>query len=381
MDALEGVRVLDLTNGIAGPLGALLLAEHGADVIKVEPPDGGPDRDRPEYRVWNRSKRSVTVDLSTDAGRAQLRELAAHADVLVESFAPGHMASLGLDYESLAPSCPRLVYLSVPAYPTGSRHAARPGWDALVQARSGLQYEQPGWREGPTFLHNQLPSMAAAYLVPIGILAALSAREETGRGQQVETSLFQGALALTTMIWLHAEHGQNDVQRTMSKSYPPGIHQASIWEVADGWVHTSASRGMKKSMAELLDLPPEQDPMMLTMLSMSDAPADRERAAELRLAVAAAYKRQKRDALVDEFHANGLGAEAIVPMSEVLHHPQLRATDSVVDVDDPEIGSTTQLGVTVKLVGTPGRVVGPRPRLGAHNDELLGTSTTQPASP
>jgi len=97
MDALEGVRVLDLTNGIAGPIGALLLAEHGADVIKVEPPDGGQDRDRPEYRVWNRSKRSVTIDLASDAGRAQLRDLAADADVLVESFAPGHMASLGLD--------------------------------------------------------------------------------------------------------------------------------------------------------------------------------------------------------------------------------------------------------------------------------------------
>jgi crotonobetainyl-CoA:carnitine CoA-transferase CaiB-like acyl-CoA transferase len=380
MDALEGVRVLDLTTGIAGPMGVLLLAEHGADVIKVEPPGGHPDRDRPAYRVWDRSRRSITVDLTSEDGRAQLVALAAGADVVVDSFAPGTMARLGLDRASLAATCPRLVHLSVPAYPSGTRHAARPGWDALVQARSGLQWEQPGWREGPIFLQNQLPSMAAAYLVPVGVLAALSAREETGLGQQVETSLFQGALSLTSMIWLHAEHGQSDVQRVMSKSYPPGIHQWSIWEVADGWVHTSASRGAAKSQAELLGLAPDQDPMMLTMLSMSDAPADRERARALRQIVSAAYKQQKRDALVDEFHANGLGAEAIVPMTEVLHHPQLRATGTVVELEDPEIGPTTQLGVTLRLVDTPGRVVGPRPRLGEHNDEILGGLTT-PATP
>jgi crotonobetainyl-CoA:carnitine CoA-transferase CaiB-like acyl-CoA transferase len=382
MDALEGVRVLDLTTGIAGPLGVLLLAEHGADVIKVEPPGGLRDRDREEHRVWDRSRRSVTIDFATEEGREQLRKLAAVSDVLVESFAPGTMGRHGLGYDALAASCPRLVYVSVPAYPSGSRHAARPGWDALVQARSGLQWEQPGWREGPIFLQNQLPSMAAAYLVPIGILAALSAREETGRGQHVETSLLQGALTLTTMIWLHAEHGQIEVQRAMSKSYPPGIHQASIWETSDGWVHTSASRGAARPMAEVLGLPPEHDPMMLTLLSMSEAPEDRERAVALRAVVSDAYRRQKRDALVEEFHANGLGAEAIVPMSEVLHHAQLRATAAVVDVEDPEVGPTTQLGITLRLVDTPGRVRGPRPPLGAHNDEVLGSlaSASLPAA-
>ena len=115
MDALEGVRILDLTRGIAGPLGVLLLAEHGADVIKVEPPGGDPDRARPESRVWNRSRRSVVLDLATAEGKNQFLALAASADVVVEGFAPGAMAKLGLDYASLADACPRLVYLSVPA--------------------------------------------------------------------------------------------------------------------------------------------------------------------------------------------------------------------------------------------------------------------------
>ena len=354
MDALDGVMILDLTRGVAGPLGVLQLAEHGADVIKVEPPGGDPGRDRPEQRVWNRSKRSITLDLKAESGQEQFRALAARADVVVESFAPGTMQRLGLDYAALAPTCPRLVYLSVPAYPSASRHASRPGWDALVQARSGLQYEQPGWREGPIFLHSPLPSMAAAYLVPIGILAALSAREETGRGQYVETSLYQGAMALTTMLWVNAEHGQRESQHIMEKAYPPGVHQRSVYQVADGWVHLAHGRSTGRSLQEILGVAPDADPA----------------------AVTAAFARQSRDKLVDEMHANGLGVEAIVSMGEVLHHEQLRATGSVVEVDDPEVGPTTQLGITVRLVDTPGRVVGPRPAAGAHTSEVLASLTT-----
>src|SRR6202034_1857986 len=198
MGALDGVKVLDLTWGIAGPLGVMLLAEHGADVVKVEPPGGGPYRDDPQLRVWDRGRRSIELDLQSARGREQLIQLAAKADVLVEAFRPGAMAALGLDYPSLEGRCPRLVYVSVPAYPAASRHAGREGWDALVQARMGLQWEQPGWRPGPIFLQNASPSMAAAYLVTAGALAALSARQATGRGQHVETSIFQGGLALTT---------------------------------------------------------------------------------------------------------------------------------------------------------------------------------------
>ncbi len=134
MDALEGVRILDLTWGIAGPAGILLLAEHGADVIKIEPPGGDPYRDYPGYRVWNRSRRSVAVDLKSEEGKQRLLDLVASADVVAESFRPGAMTALGLDYESLAERFPRLIYLSIPAWPAGSRHASRPGWG---RARSG----------------------------------------------------------------------------------------------------------------------------------------------------------------------------------------------------------------------------------------------------
>jgi crotonobetainyl-CoA:carnitine CoA-transferase CaiB-like acyl-CoA transferase len=364
--------MVDLTWGIHGPLGVMLLPEHGADVIKVEPPGGDPFRDRPEYRVWNRGRRSVELDLKTAEGKDRFLGLAATADVVVESFRPGVMARLGLDHASIKDSCPRLVYLSAPAYPAASRHATRAGWDALVQARAGLQYEQPGWRPGPIFLQNSSPSMAAAYLVPTGILAALLAREKTGRGQHVETSIYQGALALTTMLWIHAERAQNELETVMSKTYPPGIHQRSVYECADGWIHATGGRASgAKTMNEILGLPDDLNPGMVMTLAAQGTPEALAQAQTAQETIAAGFKKFRVAELVEAFHANGLGAEAIVPMGEMLNHPQLLATDSVVEVDDPEVGPITQLGVTIKLARTPGRVQGPRPKVGQQTAQIL----------
>ena len=143
--ALDGIRILDLTWGTSA-LGVLLLAEQGADVIKVEPPWGDPFRGYDGYKVWTRSRRSVRADLRTDAGRDALLTLLETADVIVEGFRPGVMDRLGLGWETLHARNPRLVACSVPAWPAGHRNAHRPGYDALVQAASGQQWE---WRRRP----------------------------------------------------------------------------------------------------------------------------------------------------------------------------------------------------------------------------------------
>src|SRR4029079_14738936 len=231
--ALDGVRILDLSWGIAGPLGVLLLAEQGADVIKVEPPGGDPFRAYDGSRVWNRSRRSLEIDLKSDRGREIFERLLETADVLVESFRPGVMERLGFGYDLVDDTYPRVVYLSCPAYPDGHRFAQRPGYDALVQASSGQMWEQPGWRMGPVFLHMPMPSMGAFFLVSIGITTALIARENSGAGQHVETSLFQGALLYTTQIWQHLERATAATHELMGKTYPPGVHQPMIFECAD----------------------------------------------------------------------------------------------------------------------------------------------------
>src|SRR3954453_2387832 len=192
--ALSGLRVIDVTSGVAGPMATMVLSDHGADVIKVEEPAGDPMRSYPGYATWNRGKRSVVLDLHDGEDQRTFKQLLGTADVLIEGFAPGRMASWGLDYESLRGDLPGLVYCSVTGYGRKNQAQSRPGYDLLVQARSGQQFEQPGWRDGPIYLYLPLPSMATSYMALNGILAALHTRTATGRGQWVETSLYQGVL-------------------------------------------------------------------------------------------------------------------------------------------------------------------------------------------
>jgi crotonobetainyl-CoA:carnitine CoA-transferase CaiB-like acyl-CoA transferase len=218
-----------------------------------------------------------------------------------------------------------------------------------------------------------MPSMGAMFLVPTGILAALIAREETGRGQHVRTSLFQGALLYTTQIWAWVPGSKTEFAGTMAKTFPPGVHQEMIFEVAhDEWVHASIMSGLApvKSQDEILGVQEASDPMHYLMLSAE------ERAA-LTPVRRAAYKARERDGLIAEFRENNHAIEAIVSMDEALGstgapHPQLVANDMVATVEDPEFGTTTQVGVPIHLASTPGSIRGPRPAPGQHNAEIFG---------
>jgi crotonobetainyl-CoA:carnitine CoA-transferase CaiB-like acyl-CoA transferase len=323
--------------------------------------------------VWNRSRRSITVDLKSPDGLEAFGRLAERADVIVETFRPGVMDRLGIGYDALHTRNERLVYASCPAFPEGHRLAQRPGYDALVQASSGQQWEQPGWRLGPIFLAMPMPSMGAMFLVPTGILAALIAREETGRGQHVRTSLFQGALLYTTQIWSWIPTQGTPFSGTMMKTYPPGVHQEMIFEVANNeWVHTSVMSGLTpvKSQDEIIGVEEASDPMRYMMLSAEER-------ALITPKRKARYKERERDGLIDEFRANNHAVEAIVSMEESLGasgkpHPQLVANDMIVTIDDPDYGETTQIGVPIHLDATPGAIKGPRPAAGAHNEEIFG---------
>jgi len=204
--------------------------------------------------------------------------------------------------------------------------------------------------------------MGAMFLVPIGIMSALVARDTTGRGQHVEVSLFQGVLSLTTQIWNWTDQGQFLLQ----KSHPPSVHQASIYECANGeWIHAATMSGIPPTRTEGSILGVDEVPYA-AMLALS--PEER---ASHEANRRAAFKRWDRTKLIEEFHAAGLGAEAIVAPHERFDHPQLRETGAVVEVVDPEVGPTTQLGVVLFLEGTPGAVQGPQPLAGAHTDEVL----------
>lgn len=363
--ALQGIKILDLTWGIAGPLGVLMLAEQGADVVKIEPPGGDPFRALPGAPVWLRSRQSVVMDLKQDMGRDALLKLIESADVIVESFSPGTMDALGLSYEVVSARNPKIIYASLQAYPHGHRYEKRPGWDALVQARSGAQFEQPAWRPGPAHLHMQIPSMGAFFLLSTAILAALYARENIGRGQHVRTSLFQGVLAYTTMLWQDVENLHAPDSLIMAKTNPPGVHQISIFECESGeWMHAGVNVGRvaTSTMEEILGVESVDQARL-----MSDPAYRLAHTATMR----AAFIHRDRAELCKKFFDAGIGADPILSPVEMYNYPQFRANNMAVQVDDPELGVMTQVGIAAVLLGTPGAVQGPRPVVGADTRDVL----------
>src|SRR3954451_7051976 len=365
--ALEGLRVVDLTTGLAGPLATMTLSDHGADVVKVEPAAGDPNRAYVGSVVNNRRKRSVVLYLDAAADRERLLALVDTADVLVESFRPGFLAARGLDYEAVAPGRPSLIYCSLTGYPRTTEAATRPAIDLLVQARSGMQYEQPGFRAGPIFLHAPLPSIAASYLAVEGILAALYAREVTGRGQGVETSLYQGVLSFTTQLWQDPEHL---VEPWFEIGFEP---RPSIYECADGlWVHSmhfAGGRGKDRSIVwEILGIDPPD---------LEWSPTGGQACEEL---ISAAIGRMKRQDLLDQFWANEIAIAPVRHAHEALEDEQVINNGMSVVIDDPVYGPVRQAGISFRLHGAPTPAVqGPQPAVGQHTDEVLGAVADEPA--
>ena len=355
---MEGVRVVDLTSGVAGPLATMTLSDQGAEIIKVEPPGGDPFRAYGGYTVWNRGKKSVVLNLKDGADKEQFLKLLGASDVLVESFAPGKMDTLGLGYEQIKSDFPNLIYCSVPGYGSKTEAAGRPGIDLLVQARSGQQFEQAGWRDGPIFLYMPMPSMGASYLVASGIAAALYVRQVTGLGQRVETSLYQGVHAFCTQLWQWAESMESwfDI---------PKQAQPNIFECADGkWVHSMHGAGGRGRDRGAIWRTLEIDPIEVT-------PYDPRSTAEAEKKLKAAFKKLPRQHILDNFWANEIPIQAIRPAAEAFEDPQLIHNGMVAEVVDPVIGPTKQAGVTFNLHAARGRVQGPAPSVGQHSQEVL----------
>ena len=364
---LQGVRVLDLGIWRPAPYAAQLLAELGAEVTKVEPPGGDPMRGFAGSVVWNRGKQSVVLDLHDAADRSTLLALLATADVLIEGFAPGQMSAWGLDYETVRAIAPRLVYCSVTGYGRDNVWSDRPGYDLLVQARTGMQYEQPGWREGPIFLYAPLPSFAACFMALNGILAALHVRETTGTGQWVETSLHQGVLAFTTQLWQDVETPGDDFWGI------PMNPQAGLLECSDGlWVHTmhnSGGRGKDKSaLWRILDIEPLEFVIDPAVMAANEAK------------VRAAVGKIPRAELLEAFWANDFAVAPVLQAFEAFADEQLVNNGMVVEVVDPVVGPTRQSGITFRLHGAPAAAVrGPQPLVGQHQADVTAAVAARPA--
>ncbi|WP_084154814.1 CaiB/BaiF CoA transferase family protein [Polycyclovorans algicola] len=401
---LDGLRVLDLTSGIAGPMTTMLLGDNGADVVKIEPPGGDPARRLPGpqqlgYRVWQRGKRSACLDLSQASDKDTLLALVRTADILVESHAPGETAALGIDYATLSKLNPRLIYCSITGYGRDNPLSQRPAIDALVQARTGLMFEQRGWpegalnhisglpdpfpdleipadavqgadRDGPLFVASQWPSLGAFFSAGLGIAAALRARGITGKGQWVETSLLQGALAGAAGVWQRAEKPDApgfDTWILNSKS-SKGHFQAKDGHWLHNWVPNprfilQASEG--DSLNASPDLTVQNDP-------------DRFGTGPEEILVMSHYQPLLAEAVAKFPVADWVEAAATAEMTmqpvrsieASLADPAFLEDGCVTEVKDPELGTIRTVGNAYNMSLTQGRPGSAPVAPGANTDEI-----------
>ena len=362
---LDGLKVVDLSWGIAGPVTTMLLGDYGAEVVKVEPPGGDPFRATPGYTVWNRNKQSVILDLHDAADRAACRRLMAGADVVVESYSPGTTERLGIEYAAVQADNPGVVYCSITAYGRTGEARDRPGYDGLVQARWGLQNEQPGQRPGPVFLHLPLPSFGAALVASVAVNAALLTRDRTGRGQWVETSLVQGALAYLTQIWKRAETptpALTDLWRY--KDFPP----TPCFEAGDGkWFHPMP-QGIPAALQHL-----GRDPESLSVTTSMSGDYETRRA--FFAAAREVFLERDRDEWVAFLQENDIPCQPIGTAEAGLDHEQVVHNGASLVVDLPGVGAVKQFGHAYRLEHHPAAPPSPPPAPGEHTAAVLAALT------
>lgn len=373
MSMLAGIRVLDLSLLLPGPFCTMLLADYGADVIKVDEPaprarnplaaEGEEPGMSPADRYLNRGKRSLTLNLKTDEGREIFRTLSADADVVVEGFRPGVAARLGVDHATLSAQNPRLVYCSISGFGQTGPMAKVPGHDINYVSYAGILGTCGRPDAPPTVPPVQLGDLFGGAMMALsGILMALLARQSTGKGKWVDVSMADGAMALLSI------HAADYLARAIA--YERGNMPLTgmfpcydVYRCADGgYVSIGPLEGAfwKNLLAGLgrEDLLPGQYAVG----------RDGER---VRTELGKAFAEKPRDEWVRIFSGKDVCLAPVLSLPEALDHPNARARGMVVEVDSPLGGRDRQLGLPIKLMGETESPPGAPPRLGEHDDEIL----------
>lgn len=370
MSILSGYRVLDLSWGTAGPIATMILADHGADVIKVEPPGGDPFRTLDAYRVWNRGSRSLVLDLKDETDRASFERLLGTAQVIVESFSPGTMTRLGLGWDYVHEQFPGIVYCSLSAYGENNEDANRPGYEALIQARLGVLNQQAGPRPGPKLPGWPGSAYGTAYLAVTGIAAALLVRAKTGQGQRVQVSMLDGFLGMSAMNLTWGEHLLS--QEVGTHTTPTGERMrflSGFYCCADGkWIqiHTVGFGALNRQLEclGLNDLIQPPGANEYTMVFTAEESARLED-------IPAIFATRPRQEWMDLFTEADVPHAPVVELGETLLGEQVEAIGMRTLVNDPDLGDLTQVGVPVRFSATPGQVGGAAPGIGVHTEAIL----------
>lgn len=376
MQALPGIRVLDLTQIMAGPFCTMLLADLGATVIKIERPDGGDDARRMGFPIdpgkheslsfiaMNRNKYGIAVDIRTDGGKVILRKLIETADVLVENFRPGTMPRLGFSYEDTRQINPALIYCSISAFGQTGPLADRGGFDLVAQALSGV-ISVTGTPDHPAKCGVPISDLNAGLLASHAILAALVYRTKTGEGQYIDTSLLEGALAYT--IWESNEYWATGKPPVGLGTAHRNSAPYQTFRTADGAVAIGAAnqnnwlRLIRALNVETL----KDDPRYTTNAQR------RKNQKALEEDLMPIFAQRTTSDWVRVLEEAGVPAGPVLTIDEVYAHPQIQAREMELTYNHPVAGPVHSIGMPVKMSKTPATLTRPAPMLGQHTRRVL----------
>lgn len=398
--ACAGLRVLELSDGIAGSLATMILADFGAEVIRVEPPDGDPHWDEPSALLLHRGKKSITLDLRPPEGRDELRRLVRGLDVVIDALGPEQVDDAEVGYQALAALNPALVYCSITGWGRSGPFADVAPDDALVLAKAGIFRDQPGWEQDgkrPIYRSAKDPSYFSAMLAVQGVLAALRARDLTGRGQRVDTNMLQALTCRQNpqVRWLLRDGEELPPDGAKAKTVPDAVnplaHHRDPRDVTPigMLVECKDGRWIMHSLSE-----PHFFPAWISVIGFDwiwederfkGAPHQFPDTATKDELLALLEKRmgEKTSAEWMELYlANGnVCADIIQTTQDALRHAQVVATGVTVELDDPRVGRVLQVGPLAKISGAPASVRGPAPRPGEHTEEILGAELAPVPAP
>ncbi len=370
---LEGYRIVDLTTMISGPFATMMLGDQGADVIKVEAPGGG-DHVRAggnrqgglaaSFLNNNRNKRSITIDLKDDRGREVLTRLAAGADVLVQNFRPGVVERLAIGEADIRKVAPNIVYVSISGFGETGPYAAKPTYDPIIQAISGLASVQGGSDANrPRLVRTILPDKLTAVTAAQAITAALLARERTGIGQHVRLSMLDSVIAF---LWSSDMGGQTFVGKPVSEQRAASFIDL-IYQTKDGHMSVAVMGDHEWAALSRAVGRPEwlEDPRFLT-------PALRDRNIDDRLSLIQDVLVEATTAeWLERLEAAGVPCAPVLTRSRLIAHPQIAASEIIVETDHPAAGRLRQARPAARFEATPSAIRRGAPQLGEHSQEIL----------
>ncbi len=374
---LEGFRVVDLTTMVSGPLGSMILADQGADVVKVEVPRGGDHTRQVATRRGgysasflnnNRNKRSIALDLKTPAGLEAVKRLVRDADVFLQNFRPGVTDRLGLGYDALRVINPRLVYVSIAGFGFEGPFADKPVFDPLIQSLSGLTTVQAGSdEERPRLVRTILPDKLTGFAMAQAVCAALLARGRTGEGQHVRLSMLDSVLAF---LWSSDMGGHtfvgDEMEREMAQSWID-----LIYETKDGYISVAVMRHKEwVGLAEAAERPEWiEDPRFQNSEGL-----DKHKHGRLELTQEVLRERTTAE-WIERLEAAGVPCAPVLTRREAIRHPQVEANGILMESDHPVAGRLRQARHPAQFSATPSEYRFGAPALGGHTREILAEAS------